>query len=333
MAERISMNGGNGQGRLPVEILEMHFPALGESPPPRPRRRPLWPALILFLLTVVSTLAVGSEFARSYAHNEEPFSGDLNPLAMMLVPLAHPGLLRLGIPFSFTLLAILFAHEMGHYIACKIYGIDVSYPYFIPAPTLFGTFGAFIRIRSPIATRRALFDVGLAGPVVGFLVAFPAMAYAIAASKIVPGVEGNAAILFGNPPLMRLLFQLFHPRMNLAWLLLNPVGRAAWVGLFATALNLLPVWQLDGGHIVYSLANKQHQRISIIVALGLLMLARYSWWGWYGWGGILLILSLRFRHPPLVDRWEALGASRRLWALVALLIFILCFTPWVASNP
>jgi len=326
------MTSGNGHSRLPVEVLEMHFPPLVELPPPG-RRRPVWPALVLFLLTVISTLAVGSEFATSYAQNREPFSGDQNPFAVMLLPLAHPRLFLLGIPFSFTLLAILFAHEMGHYVACKKYGIDVSYPYFIPAPTLFGTFGAFIRIRSPMTTRRALFDVGVSGPVVGFLVALPAMAYAIATSKIVPGVQENAAILFGNPPLMRFFFVLFHPGMNSAWLLLNPVGRASWVGLFATALNLLPLWQLDGGHIVYSLTSRYHQRISIAVALGLLVLGTQSWSGWYGWGGILLILSLRFRHPPLLDPWQPLGASRRLWALLAVLIFILCFTPWVASNP
>ena len=140
---------GNGHARLPVEILDLGYPPIIELPPPRPapRRRRLWLAMVLFLLTLVSTLAVGSEFARSYAHNVEPYSGDENPFAVMLAPLQHPHLLLLGIPFSFTLLGFLMAHEMGHFIACKIYGIDVSYPYFIPSPFLFGTFGAFLRIR------------------------------------------------------------------------------------------------------------------------------------------------------------------------------------------
>ncbi len=258
-------NGGNGHGRVPVEIMEMHFPPLAETPPPPPPlRRPVWPALILFILTVISTLAVGVEFARSYARNEAPFSGDQNPFAMMIYPLEHPRMLLLGVPFSFNLLGILLAHELGHYFACKLYDIDVSYPYFIPAPTLFGTFGAFIRIRSPITTRRALFDVGLAGPVVGFLIAVPAMAYAIASSKIVPGAQASAPIVFGNPPLMKILISLFHPGVDPNSILLHPVGRAAWMGLFATALNLFPVWQLDGGHIVYSLASQYHRRISII---------------------------------------------------------------------
>jgi membrane-associated protease RseP (regulator of RpoE activity) len=329
-----TLHGGNGHGSLPTEILDIQGPRLVEPRqwPSQMQRRPLWPALVLFLLTVVSTLAVGSEFARSYAQNREPFSGDQNPFAMMLIPFEHPELLLLGIPFSFTLLTILFAHEMGHYVACKIYGIDVSYPYFIPAPTLFGTFGAFIRIRSPITTRRALFDVGLAGPVAGFLLAVPAMAYAVATSKIVPGVEKNAAILFGNPPLAHLFIALFHPHVNPNWVLLNPVGRAAWVGLFATALNLLPAWQLDGGHIVYSLASKFHQRISILVGLALIAIGRMSSL-WYAWGVLLLILALRFRHPPVYDYWEPLGPSRRIWAVVALAIFLLCFTPWAATTP
>ena len=118
--------------------------------------------------------------------------------------------------------------------------------------------------------------MGLAGPVAGFLLAVPAMAYGVATSKIVPGTERSAAIIFGHPPLMRIFIGLFHPHMNVTWLLLNPVGRAAWVGLFATALNLLPVWQLDGGHIVFAVANRRHWRISIAVALGLLALGRFS---------------------------------------------------------
>lgn len=327
------MSDGNGSGRVPLEVLETRYPEFLDAPPPPPRRRPLWPALVLFLLTVISTLAVGSEFALSYAHNQEPFSGDEDMFVRMVLPIEHPRLLLLGIPFSFTLLGILMAHELGHYFACKIYGIDASFPYFIPAPTLFGTFGAFIRIRSPITTRRALFDIGIAGPVVGFIVAVPAMAFAIATSKVVPGAQENAAILFGNPPLMRIFISLFHPGVDPTTLLLHPIGRAAWVGLFATALNLLPAWQLDGGHIVYSLASEKHRKISLYVSGILLALGAYAWRGWIFWGVILLVLSLRFHHPPLYDRWEPLDASRRMWAVVALLIFLLCFTPWPVTNP
>jgi membrane-associated protease RseP (regulator of RpoE activity) len=325
-------NSGNGQSRMPVDVLDVDFRPLSVARAPLPRR-PLWPALFLFLLTVVSTLAVGSEFARSYAADRAPFSGEENPFAMMLIPFEHPRLLALGIPFSFTLLAILLAHELGHYFACKIYGIDVSYPYFIPAPTLFGTFGAFIRIRSPISTRRALFDVGLAGPVAGFLIAVPALAFAVATSKIVPGAQENAVLLYSNLPLLKLFGALFHPHVDPRLMLLSPVGAAAWVGMFVTGLNLLPAWQLDGGHIVYCVESENHRRISLAVALGLLGLGIYCWHGWVLWGILLLVLSLRFRHPPLLDRWEPLDRTRRAWVVVALAIFVLCFTAWPATNP
>lgn len=293
----------------------------------------MWPATVLFLLTVLSTLIVGSEFALSYAQNREPFSTTESMLQMIVQPFEHPQMLAMGVPFSFTLLSILMAHELGHYFACRIYGIDASYPYFIPAPTLFGTFGAFIRIRSPITTRKALFDVGLSGPVVGFILAVPAMAYGVAQAKIVPNVQDTAAIVFGTPPLMRLLIEWFHPNVDPSWILLHPVARAAWVGLFATALNLLPVWQLDGGHIVYSLSSKLHQRISLSVGLTLVAFGIYYWRPWIFWGLVLTVLALRFRHPPLYDPWERLGRARWIWAVVALAIFILCFTPWPASNP
>jgi membrane-associated protease RseP (regulator of RpoE activity) len=336
--ESNSANGDNGSSNgnsdpIPVEVLDPRYPPFANLPPIRQRRQPLWPALLLFLLTLASTLAVGSEFALSYAHNRAPFSGDANPFAMMLIPFQHPRLLALGIPFSFTLLAILLAHELGHFFACKFYGIDASYPYFIPAPTLFGTFGAFIRIRSPITTRRALFDVGLSGPVAGFVIALPALAIAVATSKIDPGAQDNAVLYFGNLPALRLLVALFHPHVNPAWVLLSPVGGAAWVGLFVTGLNLLPVWQLDGGHIVFSVASSLHQRISLAVALALFALGIYCWRGWLLWGAVTIILSLRFRHPPIMDRWRPLDPARRAWAVAALVIFLLCFTPWPAANP
>ena len=322
------MNEDNGQTRPPVEVLDIPYVAPPDYRPPALPRDPLWPALSLFLLTVVSTLAVGAEFGLSYAQNREPFSGYENPFALMLLPFQHPGLLVAGIPFSFTLLLILFTHEMGHYVACRIYGINASYPYFIPAPTLFGTFGAFIRIRSPITTRRALFDVGIAGPVAGFAVALPALAYGVATSRIVPGAEEASSVVFGHPLLLRLLCAQFHPHISVNLLLLNPVGRAAIVGLLVTALNLLPAWQLDGGHILYSLTSERHPRVSLAVSLALIGLGIVAWNGWAAWGIILLILSLRFKHPPVYDPWQPIDPARRAWAAGALVIFVLCFTPW-----
>jgi membrane-associated protease RseP (regulator of RpoE activity) len=323
------MSGENGHGQAPVEFLERHFPPPLEArpdfaPPARPRR-PWRLALVLFVLTILSTLAVGVEFATAYAASEAPFSSDVNPFSGFFIPFQHPRMLLAGIPFSFTLLGILLAHELGHYFACRYYGINASYPYFIPAPTIIGTMGAFIRIRSPIINRRALFDVGIAGPVVGFLFAVPALAAGVAYSKIVPGAQADASLVFGNPPLVRMMLALFHPGIAAENVLLHPVARAAWVGLFATALNLLPAGQLDGGHIVYSIASDQHRKISLGVALALVPLGILFWQGWIFWAVLLLLIG--FRHPPLLDRWEPLDPPRRAWAAVALLIFLLCFTP------
>jgi membrane-associated protease RseP (regulator of RpoE activity) len=322
------MSTGNGHIRSPLEVLEAHFSDVIDLPPAlRPLRRPpFWPAAVLFLLTMVTTLSAGALMAVAFAQNVEPFSGDEGLFAVLLLPFQHPRMLLLGVPFSLALLGFFMAHEMGHYLACRFYGIDVSYPFFLPSPFPFGTFGAVIKIRSPITTRRALFDIGIAGPIAGFVVAVPLMAYAVAASKIVPAAQADAAIIFGNPPLMRIFIAMFHPGTDPATLLLSPLGRAAWVGLFATALNLLPSWQLDGGHIIYSLSPERHQRISLLVAIVLIGMGVYYWHGWGLWGIALLVLSFRFRHPPLFDRWSPLDASRKLWAIVALVIFLLCFT-------
>jgi membrane-associated protease RseP (regulator of RpoE activity) len=327
------MSEGNGSGQTPVEVLDAQFRVLDGQPTSfivRPRRRNLWPALTLFLLTLASTLMVGMEFSLSYAQGVAPFSGPESIFGVFETAWHNPSMILLGVPFSFTLLLILLSHELGHFFAGRYYGIDVSFPYFIPAPNLFGTFGAVISIRSPIPTKTALFDVGVSGPVVGFVFALPAMAWAVATAKIVPAAEANAAIHFGKPLLVRLLIQLFHPGVDPGWILLGPVGWAAWVGLLATAMNLLPMWQLDGGHIVYSLTSRYHQKISLAVGLALVVLGVYGWAGWALWGLILLVLSMRFHHPPLLNSWEPLGSSRRVWAVVALAIFILSFMVWPA---
>jgi len=245
--------------------------------------------------------------------------------SLYLKLLAHPSLLAPGIPFAFTLLGILLAHELGHFFACRAYGIDASYPYFIPAPTLIGTLGAFIRIRSPIPTRGALFDVGISGPFVGFCLAIPALAFGIAHSKVIPGVASSASVRFGDPLALRLLLAWLKPGVKSGDVLLHPIARAAWVGLFATSLNLIPAGQLDGGHILYSLDARRHARISLAVALALVPLAIWFWWGWLAWA--VLLLALRFRHPPLINPWQPLGKRRMVWSIVALAMFVLCFLP------
>lgn len=289
----------------------------------RRQKKSLAIAAMLFLLTLISTLAVGAQYATSYASGRTP---DVNELfSNYSALLAHPQLLLAGAPFAFTLIGILLAHELGHFFACRYYGISASYPYFLPAPTLIGTLGAFIRIRSPIYNRKALFDVGLAGPVVGFLFAVPALAIAVFYSRVVPFSEAHASIVFGQPLVMRLLVAILRPGVVPGDLLLHPVGRAAWVGLFATALNLLPGGQLDGGHILYSVAAKYHKRITMGVALLLIPLGYFFWGGWILWS--VLLLAIGFRHPPLLNRWEQLDRPRLLWAAFAVLIFVLCFMP------
>jgi membrane-associated protease RseP (regulator of RpoE activity) len=318
---------GNGNGIAPAEVLEPLYRAFYEpcafAAPAQ--RRPFVLALVLFILTVISTLAVGTEFSISYRENRPPFSGLGNPFAPTWHALTHPRLLLLGIPFSFTLIGILLAHELGHYFACRYYKIDASYPYFLPAPSLIGTFGAFIRIRSPIFNRKALFDVGFSGPLVGFVLAVPILAFGVCISKVVPGVQDGALVIFGSPPLMRFFLALFHPGVSSQNILLSPIALAAWVGLFATALNLLPVGQLDGGHIVYSVASEKHRRISIAFAVAMIPMGIFFSSEWLVIA--VLLFLIRFRHPPLIDPWTPLDATRRAWAVAALIIFLLCFTP------
>jgi membrane-associated protease RseP (regulator of RpoE activity) len=323
------MSNGNGHGQAPV-AFETRFgpsafpPHEHEQPAGelRQERRPFLLALVLFLLTVLSTLAVGTEFAQAYAANRAPFT---RGFGFFFDVWNEPALLLGGLPFSFTLLGILLAHELGHYFACRYYHISASYPYFIPAPTIIGTMGAFIRIRSPIVNRTALFDVGLAGPVVGFLFAVPALAIALVHSKVMPAGQMDTAIVFGSPLLERLLTEFLRPGIAPQDIFLHPVGRAAWVGLFATALNLLPAGQLDGGHIVYALASEKHRHVSLAVALLLIPMGFFFWGGWGMWAALLLVLG--FRHPRLLDRWEPLDQRRRIWALIALVILLLCFIP------
>jgi membrane-associated protease RseP (regulator of RpoE activity) len=318
---------GNGHSGAPAQLLEPVYRVLYEPrafAEPQPKRG-LALALILFVLTVISTLAVGTEFSLSFAQNRAPFSGLGNPFAPTWHALTHPRLLLLGIPFSFTLIGILLAHELGHYFACRYYKIDASYPYFLPAPSLIGTFGAFIRIRSPIFNRKALFDVGFSGPLVGFVLAVPILAFGVYISKVVPNAQAGALVLFGNPPILRVFMQLFHPGVNPQNILLSPIALAAWVGLFATALNLLPIGQLDGGHIVYSVMSGNHRRTSLTFAIALVAMGIFFWSGWLVFAVLFLVLGLR--HPPLIDPWTPLDAARRAWAVVALIIFLLCFTP------
>jgi len=279
---------------------------------------------LLFLLTCVTTLFVGTHIALNYERNFPAFDWDVSR-AFFASILHDPSTLMLGIPFSFTLLSILLAHELGHYFTCRYYGIQASYPYFIPAPTLIGTMGAFIRIKTPITTRRALFDVGISGPLAGFTVAIPALiAATLNCQSVIPRSLPDT-ITLGNPLAITLLAKFLRPGIHPASVSLQPVGCAAWVGLFATALNLLPVGQLDGGHILYAVLGDRHRMISRGLFLALVPLGVFCWAGWMVWAVVLLVVGLR--HPVVMIPSEPLDKSRKIFALVAALIFFLTFVP------
>ena len=236
-----------------------------------------------------------------------------------------------GMLFSFTLLMILGAHEMGHYLACRWYGVQATLPYFIPAPIGIGTFGAFIKIKSPIPSRRALFDIGIAGPLAGFVFALPAALVALYFAQGAPPFPSTGEFpIFHDPLLFLAIERLFHLPRDLE---LNPIFLAAWVGLLMTSLNLLPVGQLDGGHVIYAVFGwRGHRFIARAIYLSVVGLAVYSYFrgGWMGWiiYAVLLTLMLRVGHPPVMDETEPLGTSRKLVAIIGLLVFLLCFMPF-----
>ncbi len=293
--------------------------------PRRPSAKSLLLACLLFLLTLCTCLVAGTHFAAAYAHNEA-VSWDEFIRAFALV-YRQPLALAAGLPFALTLLAILLAHELGHFFACRHHHIHSSYPFFIPFPTLIGTLGAFILIRSPIRTTRALFDVGASGPLVGFLVAVPALVYGIIHAKFVPGlaVPAENKIILGAPLILHLLAPIFHHGASAASLLLHPVGRAAWVGLFATSLNLLPAAQLDGGHILRSVSQRAHRASSILLPLVLVFLGFRFWPGWYIWAATLI--AIRFLRSLPIYNPEPLDSRRLAVAFLSLLIFLLSFMP------
>lgn len=286
----------------------------------RPYRR-LWLHILLFILTAFTTVAVGALFAWSF---QQGIAG-LDLWRSFSAIWKDPQLLFSGIAFSAAVLAILLAHEMGHYLACRHYGVAATYPYFIPAPTIIGTLGAFIRIKSAIASRRALFDIGIAGPLAGFAVTLPVLIAGVLLSRPVLPPTDSDTIHFTSPLLLVILQKLFHFVSPEQALSLHPLAVAAWVGLFATALNLLPIGQLDGGHILYAVMGERHRPISHVFAVALLPLTYLTqWYGWLAISAVLLILGMR--HPAIFDP-VPLDANRRWLALLALAIFIVCFVP------
>jgi len=289
----------------------------------------------LLVATCFTTLVVGARMEFNFLRNLPPFTaGDewlpFFPLGWVI---AKPSRLLLGIPFSATLLFILLAHEMGHYVFCRSYRVRATLPFFIPAPTLIGTLGAVIRIKAPIRSRAALFDIGIAGPIAGFVVAVITLAVAMMLSKpLVPGM-GPSDLQLGFPA----IFQVMHSCMRmvapnnaiaalpLTRIYLHPTAVAAWVGMFATALNLLPSSQLDGGHIVYALAPRVHRVVSWITVIVLVYLG-HRYVGWRVWAGLLVVMNVLTYRQRQAPEYPLLPASRWVLALLAVIMLALTFT-------
>ena len=299
----------------------------------RPPKQRYWLHALLLALTVFTTVVVGARMQDNFAHNQSVFFLGDEGLSFFPVSwaFAQPSRLLLGVPFSATLMLILLAHEMGHYLYCKRYGVFATLPFFIPAPTLIGTLGAFIRIRSPIRSRTALFDIGVAGPIAGFVVAVVVLAVSLGLSKPLTASGSAAEIQLGYPvifELARRLLTAVAPQgsmgLPLSQMNLHPTAVAAWVGMFATSLNLLPGGQLDGGHIIFSIAPRAHRIISRLTILILIPMAVYLWAGWLVWAILLELSSMR--HPQVAD-WPHVSGGRSGLAVLALVMLVLTLTP------
>ena len=295
----------------------------------------------LLIATGFTTMVTGAAFAVQVPDDPTLIGSLLAPLIAVLREMATGNFepLAKGLLFSFTLLTILGAHELGHYFACRYYGIRATLPFFIPAPpaiTLLGTFGAVIKIKAPIRSRRALFDIGIAGPLAGFAFAVPASIIGLIFAKSAIPLDTaslTTGIQFRDPLLFILVTDLFGLPKWIEW---NPIYWAAWGTLLVTALNLFPVGQLDGGHVVYALVGKRiHRWVSAITAVAVVVLAGLAFYlgqppVYFLWAVVLLFL-LKVGHPPVVDE-EPLGKARIALAIVALLVFFLCFMPFPITT-
>ena len=295
-----------------------------------PRRRPrYWVHVLLLLTTVFTTLVVGAQLESNFQRGLPPFALDQHIFPVLWALHGHN--LLLGVPFSLTLMLILLAHEMGHYLYCLKYRVHATLPFFIPFPTLIGTLGAFIRIRSPLRSRAILFDIGIAGPIAGFAVALPVLIFSLGRSHVAPFGAAPPDISLGYPLVFylvrRFLVAIVHGAgiglVPMSRLYLDPMAVAAWVGMFATSLNLLPGGQLDGGHIVFAVSPRTHSKISRATILALIPLALFCWSGWLVWAVLLRLSGMR--HPEVAE-WPDITPARKWLAGFALLMLVLTFS-------
>jgi len=241
-------------------------------------------------------------------------------------------LLAGGLAFSIPVLIILMCHELGHYLTCRAYRLKVTLPYFLPAPFGLGTLGAFIRIRTPIRNKRQLFDIGISGPIAGFVALVPFLLIGIRLSTVatlrqVAPEQASAMLLMPGHSLgMVLATRLFHGPLAADQILdLHPFALAAWVGLLATSLNLLPIGQLDGGHILYAVFGAWQRRLAIPLLVLLALAGWFYWPGWWVWCIITLFMGIH--HPRVIDESMPLDRTRRRLAVVAVVLFVVCFMP------
>jgi len=289
---------------------------VGFAPPVTYRPR-WWLHGTLFAITLFTTTFFGAFLAGTLPHSAAEGS-----LGRLLVDLAF---YREGLKFSIPLLTILLCHEMGHYLACRRHRLLATPPFFIPAPFGIGTFGAVIRIKEPLRDKSQLLDVGVAGPIAGFVALIPFLVYGIAASTVTAIPAKHGFIVFGEPLLFKGIEYLLHPSLASGGdLLMHPVGTAAWFGLLVTALNMLPFAQLDGGHIAYALFGRLHRKAAWPLLLVLFVLG-FRWSGWWLWTVIALVLGVR--HPRMWDEDRPLDPRRRRVAWLTFVIFVLCFMP------
>jgi hypothetical protein len=299
-------------------------------PPLPPRHGKLWVQLALFAATIFTTTLTGGchyvSFTTDFATLSDGGSGQFGwPM------FANPAFYLHGLWYSLTILAILGCHEMGHYVMCLRYRVDATRPYFLPAPLpLTGTLGAFIRIKSRIPNKIALFDIGVAGPIAGFVVAVPALFLGLALSRVDRLPEDASQLMELGEPL------LFRAASWLVWgdvadgysINMHPMAFAAWFGLLATALNLFPIAQLDGGHISYAVLGRRSTLVTLImigVAIGLTFVSS----SWVAWTVLLvaMIVTMGPAHPPTLDDEQRLDGGRLMVAAIAMVILVLCFTP------
>jgi Zn-dependent protease len=289
-------------------------------------RQRTWLNVLLFVITVVCCFFVGLTWSINYVYADDIVNGSFGSIG--LADFMNPDVIVLSVWYAVVLIAILLAHEMGHYLTCRFYGINATLPYFIPfpPPSPIGTMGAFIKIRSPITRKQQLFDVGVAGPLAGFVLALPALVYGLSLSKAVPHIPEEGSIIFGEPLLFKILSDsMFRGAPENFDLILHPVAFAGWVGALVTALNLFPIGQLDGGHVVYALFGKRSKKFARPVFVAFIVMGVFFWIGWFVWA--ILIRFIGLKHPRIWDEEVPISLGRRWIAVLVVLIFIFSFIP------